>query len=62
MGFDEDMQRFARFIRESKNIVVMSGTGISAACGIPVFRTEGEVRNRLLLGENLDIDFLEQNP
>lgn len=37
----------ARLIRESKNIIVLSGAGISVSCGIPDFRSRDGIYRRL---------------
>lgn len=62
------LQDVASLLRASKHIVVLAGAGISVSCGIPDFRSENGIYNRL--GEyNLpnpqcmfDIDFFRANP
>ena len=40
-----DIERFVDFINQSKNIVIMTGAGISTESGIPDFRSENGIFN-----------------
>jgi NAD-dependent SIR2 family protein deacetylase len=39
----------AAMIRKSKRILVLTGAGISASCGIPTFRGKGDFYDTVLL-------------
>jgi Sir2 family len=63
------LQRIATLIREAKNILVLSGAGVSVAAGIPDFRTPGTGLYDNLQKYNLpyaeavfDIQYYQVNP
>lgn len=66
---DEDIKRVAAWIKESKNIVILSGAGVSCSAGIPDFRTPGTGLYDNLQKYNLpfpeavfDVDFYRRKP
>jgi NAD-dependent SIR2 family protein deacetylase len=66
---DEEIKRVAGWIRESQNIMILSGAGVSCSAGIPDFRTPGTGLYDNLLKYNLpypeavfDVDFYRRKP
>lgn len=66
---DSDVRKVAQWIRESKNIIILSGAGVSCAAGIPDFRTPGTGLYDNLQKYNLpypeavfDVDFYRRKP
>jgi NAD-dependent SIR2 family protein deacetylase len=65
----KDVKKVAQWIRESKNIIILSGAGVSCAAGIPDFRTPGTGLYDNLQKYNLpypeavfDVDFYRRKP
>ncbi|KAK0397835.1 hypothetical protein QR680_002293 [Steinernema hermaphroditum] len=64
------LQDAVELIRKAKNIIVVSGAGVSVSCGIPDFRSENGVYARLRKDfpelpnpeAMFDIDFFRKNP
>ena len=70
-SFHEGLASVASLLKGKKNIVVLTGAGISVSCGIPDFRTKGSGlystldTNELGLScaeELFDWDFFQENP
>ena len=75
LGYDVSVESIARYFREGvekgniKNVVLMTGAGISVSAGIPDFRTPGTGLYDNLLKYNLpkpeamfDIEYFRQDP